>query len=168
LLGQDEADRLLALRLEEARLVMASLVGDQFNYSGAAQAYEKAFAEGGFQTLRADAQDTAARIAASAIKEQLVAAVDDWAYPSAMIKKDDLAKRLLEVARRADPDPAWRDKLRRLETWLDRDALAALTRQPPPGGGLVPPDACPGGHPASVQRSGQRVLAAPGPGSVPG
>src|SRR2546423_136093 len=48
-----------------------------------------------------------------ALHPYLVAALDDWAGPRHQARPDDpeAVRRLLDVARRVDPDP-WRDRLR--------------------------------------------------------
>ena len=61
----------------------------------------------------------------SAIREALVAALDNWAACAGTPSRRNW---LLEVARRADPDP-WRDRVREPELWGDKAALEA---------GLVP------------------------------
>jgi hypothetical protein len=44
-----------------------------------------------------------------------VAALDDWAWVAYVTKREDLTEQLLAVARRAAPDAAWGDRLRRVE-----------------------------------------------------
>jgi hypothetical protein len=64
----------------------------------------------------------AARIRSSAVGEQLVAALDDWALGT-----NDPKRRawVLGVARRAGPDD-WRDRFRGAKVWRERAALGAL------------------------------------------
>jgi serine/threonine-protein kinase len=69
------------------------------------------------------------------VREALVAALDDWAVSVA-----DPARRswLLEVARRADPDPqGWRDRARDPRAWEDGAALAELAETAPVAGPAV-------------------------------
>jgi tetratricopeptide (TPR) repeat protein len=106
----------------------------RFDRAGAPPAYRAAFAARGFDFAE-PIDDVAARLAASEVKAELVAALDDWA-----VHEPDrvLAGRLLAVARRADPGP-WGDRFRdpavRRDAvrlwWLaraaDPDALASAT-----------------------------------------
>jgi serine/threonine-protein kinase len=102
----------------------------RFNAARADRDYEAAFRDAGLGAVGDDPQAVAARVAASAARESLVAALDDWAVCAA-----DAPRRawLLGVARRADPD-AWRDRVRDPAAWGDRTALAALARTAPIAG----------------------------------
>jgi tetratricopeptide (TPR) repeat protein len=65
------------------------------------------------------------RARASAVRAEVVAALDDWAG----IAGDGPRRAwLLAVARAADPDPE-RDRLRQPELWRDKAALARLARE---------------------------------------
>ncbi len=68
----------------------------------------------------------AAWVNAAAVREVLVAALDDWASCAA-----DPARRawLMAVARQADPEP-WRDRLRDPAAWHDAATLARLAAEP--------------------------------------
>ncbi len=83
-----------------------------------------------------DPEEMAAWVRASAIREQLIQALDSWAY----LKRDakiDGAERLGEAAQRADGND-WRRRLRDLSARGDRAALEQLAgqndvlEQPPP------------------------------------
>src|SRR5262249_6939708 len=87
-LARDEADYRLARRLEKIRLDRATWVAHDFDYRTAAEEYPKVFASFGVLTEKPEAG--AARLAASPIKEQLVAAVDDWAWVAALSRRKDL------------------------------------------------------------------------------
>ena len=99
----------------------------RFNNARADRDYESAFREAGFGAIGDDPAGVAARIAASAAREPLVAALDDWAICAA-----DERRRawVLGVARKADPD-AWRGRARDPAAWADRTALAELARTAP-------------------------------------
>src|SRR5205807_9482430 len=84
----DEADRLLALRLEKIRLDLATLVEGRFDNRKGVAEYSQAFA--GFAILKEDAAAVAARLRASPIKEQLVAALDDWALVAFGLRNEPL------------------------------------------------------------------------------
>jgi tetratricopeptide (TPR) repeat protein len=128
-LSGDEADRLLALRLEKIRLDRATWVEGSFDYRKAAEEYPQVFA--GFAVLKEDAAAVAARLRSSPINEQLVAALDDWAFVAFVLRNESLAEQLLAVARQAAPDPAWADRLRQLKGWRDQEALGKLVEEAP-------------------------------------
>jgi tetratricopeptide (TPR) repeat protein/serine/threonine protein kinase len=125
----DEADRLLAVQLEKIRLDQATWVEDNFDIRTAAVEYPQAFS--GFAVLNADAAAVAARLRSSPIREQLVAALDDWAIVAYALRNEPLADRLLAVARQAAPDPAWADRLRQVKAWRDKETLGKLVEEVP-------------------------------------
>jgi serine/threonine-protein kinase len=92
--------------------------------------YARAFRDLGVDVDALDPEEAARRIEARpALKPYLVAALDDWTGPRRQARPDDPAavRRLLDLARRVDPDP-WRDRLREAAGREDRDALAELAR----------------------------------------
>jgi serine/threonine protein kinase/Flp pilus assembly protein TadD len=125
LVRQDEADRRLALDLEQVHLDKARIVDGEFNDEGAADAYERAFRTAGFAVRREQVSILAQRIKRSPIREQLLAALDDWTMSVWMVHRDDLAGRLLALARGSDAD-ALRNRVRDLKLWADRAKLAQL------------------------------------------
>jgi hypothetical protein len=92
----------------------------------AAPEYRQAFARRDQDLTALGPAEAAERIAASAVKADLVAAVDDWALHE---PEPGLRDRLLEIARRADPGP-WTDRLRDPVVRTDRDALGKLAEGP--------------------------------------
>src|SRR5262249_47597950 len=90
------------LRLEPIRPDRATSVKVGIDYETSAQEYPRVFA--GFGALTQDPEAVATRVAASPIKEQLVAALDDWAWVTFRFKRKDLAGKLLAVTRRVAPD----------------------------------------------------------------
>jgi tetratricopeptide (TPR) repeat protein len=72
--------------------------------------------------------EAAQRIATSAVKAELVAALDDWALHE---PKPDVCERLLDVARRADPGP-WTDRLRDPAVRNDPEAVRRLAAEVDP------------------------------------
>jgi tetratricopeptide (TPR) repeat protein/serine/threonine protein kinase len=138
-LASDEADFRLALRLEKIRQDRATWAAGAFNYRTAVEEYPKALA--GLGVLTQSPEVAAARLAASRIKEQLVAALDDWAnvaVSEANSKEQmraalGLARQLTAVARKAMPNEAWGDRLRRVELWCDEKALAKVAAEAPVG-----------------------------------
>jgi eukaryotic-like serine/threonine-protein kinase len=128
-IASDQADYDLALRLEKIRLDRATVVNGKFDIRKAADEYSKAFDD--LAVLKDDPGAVAARLAPSPIKDQLVAALDDWAWVAFTLREPALAEQLLALARHLAPDPAWGDRLRRLGVWRDREALGKLVAEAP-------------------------------------
>ena len=129
--------RLDAIHLDRATLVEGrfnAVAERRFNNARADRNYESAFREAGFGAIGDDPAGVAARIAASAARLPLVAALDDWAICAA-----DERRRawVLGVAQNADPD-AWRGRARDPAAWADRTALAELARTAPVAGQPAP------------------------------
>jgi tetratricopeptide (TPR) repeat protein/serine/threonine protein kinase len=124
-LTQDETERELAERLEQIRLERSTLVEEWFDDGLATREYPRAFAAAGLDILEGPLPPLAARIRQSAIREQLVAALDDWAFVAWYSDQKPRHARLLQVSRLADPDP-WRDQFRDPEAWKDRQTRKAL------------------------------------------
>jgi tetratricopeptide (TPR) repeat protein len=136
-LSRDTADHELAVGLEEARLSKMAWAPGQggYNLAGAAARYEKLFAGAGLAVLTADLGEVAARLRASPIREQLVAALDDWTYCALHRGRRKAGLRLLAVARRADPgDDPWRQQIRTPGVLKDVQAVLRLTREAPQEG----------------------------------
>jgi eukaryotic-like serine/threonine-protein kinase len=132
LLEQDDADRKLALRLEKIRLDRSTWIDGQFNLALAEREYPRAFLHMGVTDLHKDQAEaalaaSAKRLQDSPIKEQLLAALDDWAYVSFGRGDKGLTEKLLTLARRVDPDP-WRDQVRDLARWNKPAELHDLVR----------------------------------------
>ena len=131
LLGQDDADRKLAMDFD--RLHSSVVFGGDPDYRTAIQNFAKAFAEAKLLVEQDDLETLAARIVGSPIKEQLVAALDDWAYLIFVDgQQSELLDRLLGLARSASPDPLWGDKLRQRDTWKNRRELCSLAEKAEP------------------------------------
>ena len=67
-----------AARVEAIRLERAAVKDELFDTEGAAHRFAKALGDYGLDVGQLDPAEAARRIAASAIREQLVAALDDW------------------------------------------------------------------------------------------
>jgi serine/threonine protein kinase/tetratricopeptide (TPR) repeat protein len=132
LLAQDEADRQMALRLEKIRTDRSALVEGRFDNAKARREYSEAFADAKLSVLEGDAKTLAKQVGSSAIKEQLVAALDDWAFVNFKAGNEERMERLLEVARLANPDPEFADRLRQPKLWKDPAALTGLAKEIPP------------------------------------
>ncbi|MHB0960015.1 MAG: tetratricopeptide repeat protein [Pirellulaceae bacterium] len=125
----DQADFDLAHRLEKICLDKATWVEGRFDFRKSSDEYRMAFA--GLAVLTGDPAAVAARISSSPIKDQLVASLDDWARVEWSLGKEDMAERILAVARQAAPDSAWGDRLRQLKVWRDQEALGKLVAEAP-------------------------------------
>jgi tetratricopeptide (TPR) repeat protein/tRNA A-37 threonylcarbamoyl transferase component Bud32 len=107
--------------------------GRAFDWAVADKDYAAVFAAADLVVPGRSASETAARIQATDIAQELVAALDDWA-----VRTTDGDRRafLLEVARTVAPGE-WSDRLRDPGAWRDRQALARLADQVPVRG--LPP-----------------------------
>jgi serine/threonine protein kinase/Flp pilus assembly protein TadD len=122
----DEHDWNVAKELDDVRLEGATLTEGSFQESRLAlKKYPTVFAKAGLAVEQAEPAEVAARVAQSPARAALVAALDHWAN---LTLDQELRPRLLEVARKADPDP-WRDRFRDSQVWNDRTALEALVRE---------------------------------------
>jgi serine/threonine-protein kinase len=128
-LGAADRDLDLAERLDAIRLKKADVVGGRLDYAAAYRAYRDAFAAAGLAGPGAAAADVAARVRASAIRDQLVAVLDDWAGTP---DREERAW-LRGVLRAADPDPG-RDRFRDPRVREDRAALEQFARGATPAG----------------------------------
>src|SRR5262249_26310938 len=95
--------------------------------------YRNAFREYGLTVESLDPNEeilnldeAATRIRVSAIRDRLVAALDDWVLTKGLAGFPG-RDRLLAIARQADPDP-WRDRLRETFGRRDRKTLVQLAR----------------------------------------
>jgi serine/threonine-protein kinase len=125
--AQARADLGLAVRLDAIRLRRAAInEGGEFDNKTAERDYAAEFLTSGLGWEGEEAEALAARVQNSAIKDQLVAALDDWIYARIAVTKDpEQAAWLFLAARAADPDP-WRDRFRDPKVWRDRAALEGL------------------------------------------
>jgi tetratricopeptide (TPR) repeat protein len=114
--------------LAAIRLTHAELAGDQFKRAEAAAQYERALAAAGFDVLQLSPAAVAQRIKDSPIGSELLAALDDWAVCAQ--SRAEL-ERIYDVARSADPDPRWRDKVRDVSIIDDKRALSDLAAAAP-------------------------------------
>jgi eukaryotic-like serine/threonine-protein kinase len=123
---QARADLDLVEHLDDARIQVPTLVEGKYEPAGAERMYSAAFVAGGLGREGDDSESMAARVQESAVRAEIVAALDDWASIT-----PDLRRRawLLAVARRADPDPV-RGRLREPELWQDSARLTRLAREP--------------------------------------
>jgi serine/threonine-protein kinase len=118
------ADADMLARLEGVRLPQAREHDRRIDYGRVAAAYADAFRAYGIDLDALGDEAAAERIRRSDIRDHLTAALDD--YCSFKIREDKKAGlRLLDIARRADPDP-WRNEVRDATRRGDLEALKAL------------------------------------------
>jgi hypothetical protein len=123
LLEQVKADLRMLADLEFARLQQAEVKDGHFDNERADPLYAEAFRKYNLPVLELEPDEAARRIAASAIREQLLAALVDWAK----FQKDfGRYKQLAALVRLADDDP-WRQKL---FAAVNGKQLARLAEQP--------------------------------------
>ena len=124
---QARADVNLAQRLDDARTQAATLVNTDgiFDPAAAEPLYLSAFADAGLGRDGDDSEAVAAAVRASAVRAEIVAALDDWASMTPDLRRREW---LLAVARGADPDGV-RDRLRQPELWLDAARLTRVARE---------------------------------------
>jgi pentatricopeptide repeat protein len=118
----------MVLRLEEIWLPRP-LHGREgsYDYEWADASYAEAFREYGIDVEALEPTEAAARIRARTIRLVLATALDVWADRRTRSRQanDESWKRLLAVARAADPD-AWRNRMRDAMQHRDRRALKEL------------------------------------------
>jgi serine/threonine-protein kinase len=120
-----QADTALAKGLDAARLRAASVVEGKLDEAGAERQYAAAFRASGLEPEGENAAAVGARLRGSAVRQEVVAALDDWASFTTNRSRRGW---LLAVARAADPDPL-RDRVRQPEMWRDGAALARLAEE---------------------------------------
>jgi serine/threonine-protein kinase len=115
-------------RLDELRLQRGSWIatGDFISAPAYVEAFRKAFRDRGL-AVDSDAARLLEQIQASAIRGELVAALDEWTW---FTPDPDEQARLLAVARQADPHP-WRNRLRDPVVRKDGQALKQLATEAP-------------------------------------
>jgi tetratricopeptide (TPR) repeat protein len=116
-----EQELALARELDRIRQDKATLVEGKYDPRRAAPAYRQAFARHGLDVLAGEPAAVASAIGALGVCQQAVAALDDWAFE----ERGAVRRRLLEVARRADPGGG-QERLRDPAVWQDRARLRRL------------------------------------------
>jgi superkiller protein 3 len=110
---QAEAQYQIALQLDTIRVDSSMVVNGDWREGHVEPQYEKVFREQlGLDLKKGALPQLGQRAKASPLRYVLAATLDHWAD----VAPSETAARLLEVARRADPDP-WRDQVRDLKTW---------------------------------------------------
>ena len=134
-LEQGARDLKLATELEALRTDRVGKVGVSLPFvrvdEQADGAYEGYFRRDGLGRMFDHSSEVASRVRKSNIRAALVAALDDWAVCAGT---PDRRRWVLEVARRADPDPTgWRDRARDSASRKNRAALIELAESAPVG-----------------------------------
>jgi tetratricopeptide (TPR) repeat protein len=127
-LNADEQARQLAFELDKIRFessVPNTTEGGEITIWRAAPKLAKALKHAKYDIEQDHVERSVSRIRESSIRLPLVAALDFWAL---VTRDGSLRERLLDVARRADPDP-WRDRVRQSEGWMQLDKLRQLTNE---------------------------------------
>jgi serine/threonine-protein kinase len=129
-LQAEEQDRRLVERLEGIRLQTGAGKGGKFDLTRADRDYAAAFHQYGIDVEGLAPEEAAARIRARPFREQLAAALDDWASVLRKTRTGEPAgwQRLVQIAKLADPDP-WRNRFRDILTRRDGQALKALAAE---------------------------------------
>jgi tetratricopeptide (TPR) repeat protein len=127
------ADLRETLEVAEGELALAKRLDDihqrlHYEARAAAREYEAVFRDAGLGKPGDDAATVAARVQASRLSGQLVAALDGWAFCAARADNPELKTWLLAVARHAAPD-TWGDRFRDPAVWRDPRALGALAEE---------------------------------------
>jgi eukaryotic-like serine/threonine-protein kinase len=120
-LEQVRRNKELSARLEEIRLDRAAVLAGPFAIAQPDARYEAEFDKAGLGRVGDDIECVGSRIAASPIREALLAALDDWSICTDRRRQEWL----MAVARFADTDP-WRNQVRDPAIWGERSKLAAL------------------------------------------
>jgi tetratricopeptide (TPR) repeat protein/serine/threonine protein kinase len=123
-----QADLEMVARLDDIRLLGTNgLKEGKFDIAVRDAKYAQAFREYGLDLETLDPSEAAKRIWTKSIALKLAATLDDWALVRKNIwKKDDAAwKKLLAMARKADPD-LWRNQIRDAVEHEDRKTLGEL------------------------------------------
>jgi tetratricopeptide (TPR) repeat protein/predicted Ser/Thr protein kinase len=134
-LDDEEKDRRMVATLETIRLRQVELKGHEFDTAAAEPRYVKAFQAYGLDVEGLPAAEAARRVRASAIREALLAALDNWAW--SRTAQGPAQARLWAVADGADDNP-WRRGLRQAARRGDAGRLKELAagaralEQPPP------------------------------------
>jgi serine/threonine protein kinase/tetratricopeptide (TPR) repeat protein len=138
LLDRDEADRLLAEKFEKIRMDRSTWIDGKFDLAKARQQYETAFIEAFPGILTDPAEAVAPRIAASPLREHLLASLADWGHVTVQLERNDeslwkkkIPIKLLEIGRRAAPESVWVIQFRAINVYNDMPKLAKLVQEAP-------------------------------------
>jgi serine/threonine-protein kinase len=129
ILERADRDQAIAARVEKIRSDRATSEGGIIPYARTREDYEAVFRDAGLGDRSDDPALVASRLEGSNIHAVLVAALEDWA--ACTDQPADL-KWLLEIARRAAPDPTGlRERAFTLSVWKNPSELAKLIAAEP-------------------------------------
>jgi serine/threonine-protein kinase len=122
LLKQGEADLEFTARLAKIRTNIAVGSGRE-----ATEKYESEFRKAGYGTVGDDPVTVANRVKQSNVEHAIIDGLDDWALCAIYRKSGEQEAWVLDVTRKADPDPSgWRDRLRDPRVRKSKRELVAL------------------------------------------
>jgi serine/threonine-protein kinase len=135
-LEQARSDFRIAADLARVRESSPFKPNGEIDYRQWAADFQEVFERAGLR-IGEDAEPVVDYIRTSAIRDELVAALEDRALVAHLLRDDRLVDWLLTTARSADPGPPWRDRLRQFSAWHNTDELLrlgpeAFTISPPP------------------------------------
>lgn len=122
---QAQSDCRIAKDLESARESYPLLPSGTVDYQQRARDFRKALERAGFQ-LDNHVETSAAQIRSSAIRDQLVAFLDESAVLAHVLNDKSSAEQYLKTARLADQGSLWRDRFRDASRWRDSNHLQEL------------------------------------------
>jgi tetratricopeptide (TPR) repeat protein len=122
---QAKADLELAEELDRIREAAHALDDGKWAPGRARGRYPEVFLEYGLDMLQDSVEALAARIAASAVRGEILAALDDWTLSATQTRR----RRLLVLTSRIDPENPWRKLLLEGEDLDDRVRRGALLAQ---------------------------------------
>jgi serine/threonine-protein kinase len=122
---QSRADFALVGRLDSIRQKRATTSGGYFDLQSSDQDYAAAFRDVGLGQDGQEPETVGVRIRGSAIREQLVAALEDWASVAAEPSRRSW---IWAVAQAADPND-WRNRFRDPAIWDDKAKLEQLAKE---------------------------------------
>jgi serine/threonine protein kinase/uncharacterized protein HemY len=111
----------MVIKLEDIRLQSSAGRRGDYDFAGRGPAYDAAFREYGIDVALLEPMEAGERIRRTSIPDELVAALDDWAFM--VIGPSPQRTRLLAIARAADPE---RNQLREALERGDRQVLKEL------------------------------------------
>jgi serine/threonine-protein kinase len=114
----------IARELDRIRQAVPEPATVGYSFFPAIDAYSRVFARIGIGR-DVDVDTAAARVRASPLKGSLLTALDTAAFAEFFTSSDDERRRLLTIARTADPDP-WRDRFRDADSWRNLDSMLRL------------------------------------------
>src|SRR5262249_51681938 len=129
-LDQAAADLSLAADLDRVRQDAATLVEGQGDPRRARAEYPKVLAQHGLDVVEGDLDEVAQSIRASAIRGDIIAALDNWAPAETDPQR---RQRLLRLANSADEADPWRQAVREAIAKKDRNRVRQLVRGPGEG-----------------------------------